>query len=57
MCEFPSPLHTVSCHVAGTAGKELKLPEDAVKAFDEVKEALANATLLSHLQEGAALSL
>ncbi|KRZ60247.1 Retrovirus-related Pol polyprotein from transposon opus [Trichinella nativa] len=37
--------------------KKLKLPEDAVKAFDEVKEALANATLLSHLQEGAALSL
>ncbi|KRY60903.1 Transposon Ty3-G Gag-Pol polyprotein [Trichinella britovi] len=37
--------------------KKLKLPEDAVKAFDEVNEALANATLLSHLQEGAALSL
>ncbi|KRY45213.1 Retrovirus-related Pol polyprotein from transposon opus [Trichinella britovi] len=27
---------------------KLKLPEDAVNAFDEVKEALANATLLSH---------
>ncbi|KRX57493.1 Retrovirus-related Pol polyprotein from transposon [Trichinella sp. T9] len=36
---------------------KLKLPEDAVNAFDEVKEALANATLLSHPQEGAALSL
>ncbi|KRY15633.1 Retrovirus-related Pol polyprotein from transposon opus [Trichinella patagoniensis] len=35
---------------------KLKLPEDAVNAFDEVKEALANATLLSHPQEGAALS-
>ncbi|KRY31569.1 Transposon Ty3-G Gag-Pol polyprotein [Trichinella spiralis] len=37
--------------------KNLKLPEDAVNAFDEVKEALANATLLSHPQEGAAFSL
>ncbi|KRY23942.1 Transposon Tf2-6 polyprotein [Trichinella patagoniensis] len=36
---------------------KLKLPEDAINAFDEVKEALANATLLSHPQEGAALSL
>ncbi|KRZ82122.1 Transposon Tf2-6 polyprotein [Trichinella sp. T8] len=36
---------------------KLKLSEDAVNAFDAVKEALANATLLSHPQEGAALSL
>ncbi|KRZ81326.1 Retrovirus-related Pol polyprotein from transposon opus [Trichinella sp. T8] len=36
---------------------KLKLPEDAVNAFDEVKEALANATLLSHPQEDSALSL
>ncbi|KRZ04692.1 Retrovirus-related Pol polyprotein from transposon [Trichinella zimbabwensis] len=37
--------------------KKLKLPEDAVKAFIEVKEALVNATLLSHPKDGAALSL
>ncbi|KRX59680.1 Retrovirus-related Pol polyprotein from transposon [Trichinella sp. T9] len=36
---------------------KLKLPEDAVNAFDEVKEALANATLLSHPKEDSALSL
>ncbi|KRZ65366.1 Transposon Tf2-6 polyprotein [Trichinella papuae] len=37
--------------------KKLRLPEDAVKAFVEVKDALANATLLSHPSDGAALSL
>ncbi|KRX25652.1 Retrovirus-related Pol polyprotein from transposon opus [Trichinella nelsoni] len=50
-----APLERLTC--SHDSHKKLKLPEDTVKAFDEVKEALDNATLLSHPQEDAALSL
>ncbi|KRY08893.1 hypothetical protein T12_16534 [Trichinella patagoniensis] len=40
-----------------TRQRWIKLPKDAVKAFEEAKQAIVNATLLSHPRDDEALSL